>query len=606
MPRDTIITTHEGEEVPFYSKLCDLNIDSFGILTLGLTNSNNLEFKVDDLYKDMAISDIITVHCETPKGDQYDLIVEIEDRRIEKPFTGGYRNKITNIEYHHAFTQTGPPPLKVSPYLLASRNCQTIVGVDRNQQTTCTNATQMYNEHIFVPSVTDKILTPGKYKTYAEVERERDLLTKVAIIKKNFRAYMWIKLIKDTAKEYRRLVALKQEAQKLDDNELAKERKHDIIVQTYPREKKDFLMLQSMIAEWHKKETELIEQKYSGVTKHAELSMLLDKEIKMLQVLYKRKMDALVENTKLEENKIVHLAQKPVTWIGYKGLRIEMDTLKTQHARKLSEIYENIQKDLPVETRLEVLLSLREALQENPTDLAVDLIELLDRESDLLIREFNGNDLKFLRQRIKQLLMKYMKDPNTFSCSRYFNCSTTGNYNLCKYCLRIKPEKMISIYARAKFLNICDSCFTMGQTHRKDYTPFSRMLKEVQFQEQKNNCSGAAAFFMNSVDMQKLVETIWHGKSVLSGSRGRLKAPRWDRKDNWSPWNCIILTREEQVAHNRITDLEKAYDPAFISCVKLKHSLGRNMFKQLAEVEESFVESKEWDTAHCQQKYCEY
>jgi len=33
-------------------------------------------------------------------------VVEIESRSIRKPFIGGYRHKITDVEYHHAFTQT--------------------------------------------------------------------------------------------------------------------------------------------------------------------------------------------------------------------------------------------------------------------------------------------------------------------------------------------------------------------------------------------------------------------------------------------------------------------------------------------------------------------
>jgi len=38
--------------------------------------------------------------------DVKDIVVEIESRSIRKPFIGGYRHKITDVEYHHAFTQT--------------------------------------------------------------------------------------------------------------------------------------------------------------------------------------------------------------------------------------------------------------------------------------------------------------------------------------------------------------------------------------------------------------------------------------------------------------------------------------------------------------------
>jgi hypothetical protein len=42
----------------------------------------------------------------TAAEDVRDVVVEIESRSISKPFIGGYRHKVTGVEYHHAFTQT--------------------------------------------------------------------------------------------------------------------------------------------------------------------------------------------------------------------------------------------------------------------------------------------------------------------------------------------------------------------------------------------------------------------------------------------------------------------------------------------------------------------
>jgi hypothetical protein len=41
-------------------------------------------------------------------------VVEIESRSIRKPFIGGYRHKVTGVEYHHAFTQTSSLHFTVS------------------------------------------------------------------------------------------------------------------------------------------------------------------------------------------------------------------------------------------------------------------------------------------------------------------------------------------------------------------------------------------------------------------------------------------------------------------------------------------------------------
>jgi hypothetical protein len=42
------------------------------------------------------------------------VVVEIESSSIRKPFVGGYRHKVSGLEYHHAFTQTPLLHFKVS------------------------------------------------------------------------------------------------------------------------------------------------------------------------------------------------------------------------------------------------------------------------------------------------------------------------------------------------------------------------------------------------------------------------------------------------------------------------------------------------------------
>lgn len=42
------------------------------------------------------------------KEETREIVVEIENSCIKKPFIGGYRHKYTGIEYHHAFSQTFP------------------------------------------------------------------------------------------------------------------------------------------------------------------------------------------------------------------------------------------------------------------------------------------------------------------------------------------------------------------------------------------------------------------------------------------------------------------------------------------------------------------
>jgi hypothetical protein len=56
-----------------------------------------------------------------------------------------------------------------------------------------------------------------------------------------------------------------------------------------------------------------------------------------------------------------------------------------------------------------------------------------------------------------------------------------------------------------------------------------------------------------------LVEKIWSGQSVLSAWEDLydLTFVRWDKHQEWSPWNCILLTKDEAASHVRLVDLDE-------------------------------------------------
>lgn len=60
-------------------------------------------------------------------------------------------------------------------------------------------------------------------------------------------------------------------------------------------------------------------------------------------------------------------------------------------------------------------------------------------------------------------------------------------------------------------------------------------------------------------DVQYLLEVIWASRSVLNGSSDlyNLVFVRWDRRRDWSPWNCLLLSNEETSAHMELEDVSK-------------------------------------------------
>lgn len=70
--------------------------------------------------------------------------------------------------------------------------------------------------------------------------------------------------------------------------------------------------------------------------------------------------------------------------------------------------------------------------------------------------------------------------------------------------------------------------------------------------------------------------------------------PRWNKTEEWSPWNCICLTETETINHNRVEDLDKIYDHKIRLEVGNRHMLAKNAFHNLAAVSVEFTETGKW------------
>ena len=63
--------------------------------------------------------------------------------------------------------------------------------------------------------------------------------------------------------------------------------------------------------------------------------------------------------------------------------------------------------------------------------------------------------------------------------------------------------------------------------------------------------------FFQEPDLRYLVENIWNSQSVLSAHEDLfdLVLVRWNKYEEWSPWNCILLTKEEASAHAKLENV---------------------------------------------------
>jgi hypothetical protein len=133
---DQLAVFQNEDEIEDKHMLCHLNLNDFGIIEIKLKLTDDaindgITLDTAVYYSSFTLPDIITVHVpienEDGEATTRDLVVEIENKSIKKPFLGGFVHKKTSkiendvkcnieneiflfseIEYHHAFTQTGP------------------------------------------------------------------------------------------------------------------------------------------------------------------------------------------------------------------------------------------------------------------------------------------------------------------------------------------------------------------------------------------------------------------------------------------------------------------------------------------------------------------
>ncbi|XP_019860686.1 PREDICTED: IQ and ubiquitin-like domain-containing protein [Amphimedon queenslandica] len=86
-----------------------------------------------------------------------------------------------------------------------------------------------------------------------------------------------------------------------------------------------------------------------------------------------------------------------------------MDTPYTLRATHLKDLYETItMKTLAKNERLDILLTLKATVREHNCKLTREIVELVDREADLLVRDTKPSALMGLRKRIATLFQLHL------------------------------------------------------------------------------------------------------------------------------------------------------------------------------------------------------
>lgn len=88
---------------------------------------------------------------------------------------------------------------------------------------------------------------------------------------------------------------------------------------------------------------------------------------------------------------------------------------------------------------------------------------------------------------------------------------------------------------------------------------------------------------LSESDMRYILYNVWNKQSAMSGAAklDTLILVRWDKHQKLSPWNCVLLTVEESLIHEKQDDIAQFYSVDFCRTVEQKHFAARQHFHAL-------------------------
>ncbi|KAJ3192659.1 hypothetical protein HK101_006179, partial [Irineochytrium annulatum] len=559
------------------------------------------EAVIEKLTRDQLISDISTWY--------------------HKKYVGGFRHKETGVEYFNASSQT-PTPQEIKAAKAAPkfhRDTQTKFIRNRRTQTTSEAFTQMSRPDLHVSSEDDYVLKARRYFTSEEYEQlVIRSTTRIQCFVRQCFAIRLVRKLRQERDDRLKALAAKEKRRR----ELAERRRRkEIESRLHPKTTKDFEILYNGLENWRIQETEKINgAAYSEPARLAALADLLDQEAALIQKIDRLKLAANDENRERSIVRLLEHMAAPKKWPSKKLGFCLVDTPNTIRARELRDLYHalNVAK-LTVDERLQILLHVKYTVKEFDCNLTREIVELIDREGDLVSRGRDEKSLEGLRRRVGNLFLQFIQTPEfnpeaahhqkvlyldwerMLTVSKFPDAGQAWKRDqavyYCRSCTKYLPSTEFYLSTTMKHLGRCKNC-TMKDNianHRQDDSIFADMLRVIRAQEanrhahtgQPQDIHYNALALLQESDMRHLVDGIWNRQSCIGGSRNveELMLTRWEPGMELSPWNCVLLTRAEADTHDQQGDPNELYTDDFIRKIRQKHVAARRHFAQLPAME---------------------
>ena len=382
------------------------------------------------------------------------VVIDSAGSHVKPRFVGGYRDTRDGTKYHHAQIQTErQTELRyVEKY---TTETQTYELRSRTTETTRESSTQMKRPDLMLDDKNDVVVRVGKYVT---AEETKAIKAEKAVTLQRFARGARDRRRRDALRNKRDAELTAAEVA-LETARLAEERKRlfDIERRVRPRTDADFKLLQREFDEWRLVETAKIDAAFpapveaeapesvavaederrralgAGLHSTATLCVsaaadadgaavarerrrramaeLLAKETKMLLAMERLRRRAAEENEKERVRDALEDMAASKHWEKKDGAVVIVDTTQVIRARELRALYEACQVSCSPSERLELLRHLKWTVREFSTKLTKDIAELIDRESDLLLRRRDPATMAGLRKRLSGLFLQFIETP---------------------------------------------------------------------------------------------------------------------------------------------------------------------------------------------------
>eukprot|EP00996_Jenningsia_fusiforme_P006473 NODE_787_length_1904_cov_50.562803_g727_i0.p1 GENE.NODE_787_length_1904_cov_50.562803_g727_i0~~NODE_787_length_1904_cov_50.562803_g727_i0.p1 ORF type:complete len:403 (-),score=69.18 NODE_787_length_1904_cov_50.562803_g727_i0:185-1393(-) len=330
-----------------------------------------------------------------------------------KQYMGGYRNKRNGTEYHHTVAQTDSRKREPKPKPPSFTRTTQTAGISRSQQSRREGWTQMARPGLEIDESQDYTVIARKYFSATELHELR--VIKTILIQSHVRGWFARRLAKRMKEEEAlgQQERNKEEERRRLHHEALKQK--EINRRTHPRTAADFAILYTELEAWRQQESQKIKDAQLG-EKERKIAMqeLLKKETRLLQTIDRLQIKANAENKKDgTEQELASMAAHKV----WKHSKPELgsttvETPFTVRAKELLDLFKGLQiRGLSVDERLDILLHVKWTVKEFECALTREIVELIDREADLLNRGRKEKALEGLRSRMSNLFLQFCETP---------------------------------------------------------------------------------------------------------------------------------------------------------------------------------------------------